>query len=247
MKIPCAPHRWDVSPERAIAIQKTLAGRVRRTRPRREPRLVAGIDVAFTRDGDSCIAAALVWDTRECKTVERQVAVCPLTFPYVPGLLSFREGPAVLAALRRLKSTPDALMCDGQGYAHPRRFGLACHLGVIVGLPSVGCGKSRLCGEHGEPGRKRGAKAPLMDGGERIGTVLRTRDGVRPVYVSVGHRIDLASAEKLVLRCGAGYRLPEPTRLADRLVAEVKRAGRTRVLRPIRRCSRPSSRSRVSS
>jgi deoxyribonuclease V len=132
----------------------------------------------------------------------------------------------VLAALRKLEGTPDAVMCDGQGYAHPRRFGLACHVGLIVNLPTLGCGKSRLCGDHQEPGRKRGAKCSLRHDREIVGTVLRTREGVKPVYVSVGHRMDLATAERLVLECAVGYRLPEPTRRADRLVAAVKRGAR---------------------
>ena len=206
-----------------MTIQRELAARIRSTKPRGKLRRVAGIDVAFSMDGLSCIAAAVVWDVLAGETVEQQVATRPLSFPYVPGLLSFREGPVVLAALRKLTTTPDALMCDGQGYAHPRRFGLACHVGLIVGLPSVGCGKSRLCGEHRDPGRRRGSRAPLTHDGEVIGTVLRTRDGIKPVYVSVGHRIDLETAEQLVLDCGGGFRLPEPTRLADRLVAGVKR------------------------
>lgn len=229
MRIPRPPHRWDVSPSRAIEIQNSLAGRVRRVRPTGPLRRIAGIDVAFTRDGRTCIAAAVVWDSEQGQIVEQRTATRPLTFPYVPGLLSFREAPAVLAALRRLGIAPDALMCDGQGYAHPRRFGLACHVGLIVDLPTVGCGKTRLCGAHGQPGRRRGSKAPLTHEGETIGTVLRTRDDVRPVYVSIGHRIDLRTAERLVLRCAVGYRLPEPTRRADRLVAAVKRgaAGRS--------------------
>jgi deoxyribonuclease V len=142
----------------------------------------------------------------------------------VPGLLSFREAPAVLAALRRLRTVPDALICDGQGLAHPRRFGLACHVGLIADLPAVGCGKSRLCGEHREPGRRRGSRARLVHDGEVVGTVLRTRVGVKPVYVSVGHRIDLPAAERLVLDCAVRFRLPEPTRLADALVGAAKRA-----------------------
>lgn len=228
MRIPRPPHRWDVSPSRAIEIQKSLARQVRRARPPGALRRIAGVDVAFTRDGRRCIAAAVVWDSERRHVVEQRTATRPLSFPYVPGLLSFREAPAVLAALRRLRTTPDALICDGQGYAHPRRFGLACHVGVIVDLPTVGCGKTRLCGEHSPPGRRRGSKASLTHGGEVIGTVLRTRDDVRPLYVSIGHRIDLPTAERLVLECAVGYRLPEPTRRADRLVAAAKRGALTR-------------------
>lgn len=154
------------------------------------------------------------------------MAVRPLVFPYIPGLLSFREAPAVLAALRRLRHEPDAIMCDAHGYAHPRRFGLACHVGVICGLPTVGCAKSRLVGAHRAPGRRRGSRTRLRHDGEVIGMVLRTQDAVRPVFVSVGHLVDLDSAARLVLACAVSYRLPEPTRLADRLVGEVRRGER---------------------
>jgi deoxyribonuclease V len=223
MRFSAAPHRWDVSPRRAAAIQRELAGRVRFRRPPGRIRVVGGVDAAFSRDDRECLAAAVLWDRESGDVLETSVAHAPLRFPYVPGLLSFREAPAVLAALRRLRGAPDALICDGQGYAHPRRFGLACHVGVIAGLPTVGCAKSRLLGEHGDPAAKRGGRTPLIHAGERVGTVLRTRDGVRPLYVSVGHEIDLRSAETLVLACAVRYRLPEPTRLADRLVAAEKR------------------------
>ena len=222
MRIPPVPHAWAVSPKRAVAIQRQLAGRVRQTPPRAPIRLVAGVDLAFSRDGAQCIAGVVVWDLDRGEVVEERLAVRRLRFPYVPGLLSFREGPAILAALRRLRCTPDALICDGHGLAHPRRFGIACHIGVICECISVGCAKSRLVGEHAEPAARRGSRRPLTHRGERIGTVLRTRDGVKPIFVSVGHRIDLASCERLVLRCGAGRRLPEPTRRADRLVAAAK-------------------------
>lgn len=189
---------------------------------------VVGVDAAFSRDGRNCIAGAVVWSLREGRVVEERTARRVLRFPYVPGLLSFREAPAVLAALRALREAPDALVCDGQGLAHPRRFGIACHVGLLADLPSVGCGKSRLVGAFREPASRRGSRSALRDRGERVGTVLRTRDGVKPVFVSVGHRADLRGAERLVLACHGGYRLPEPTRLADRLVARAKRtASRT--------------------
>jgi deoxyribonuclease V len=224
MKIPSTPHRWHVTPRRAVAIQRELAGRVRAVKPRRAIRLVAGLDSAFSRDGRHCIGGVVLWDLARQEVVEQRVALRAARFPYVPGLLSFREAPALLAALRALRTAPDALMCDGQGVAHPRRFGIACHLGVIVGLPTIGCAKSRLIGEYVEPGRRRGARSPLREGGERLGTVLRTREKVKPVFVSVGHRIDLATAEQIVLESAIRYRLPEPTRLADRLVAARRRA-----------------------
>lgn len=232
MKIPRVPHRWRVTPKQAIAIQRRLASRVRQVAPRKRTRFVAGVDAAFSSDGRQCIAATVLWDARAQSVTEERVAVRPVTFPYVPGLLSFREAPAVIAALRKLRHEPDAIMCDAHGFAHPRRFGLACHVGLICDRPTIGCAKSRLTGEHGEPGTRRGARASLRDGGERIGTVLRTQDGVRPVFVSVGHKIDLATAERVVLECAPRYRVPEPTRLADQLVGRVK-AGVTRLRRPL--------------
>jgi deoxyribonuclease V len=226
MKLPLAPHEWDVPPARAIALQRRLAARVVIAPPPAPPRLIAGLDAAFSRDGRWCIAGVVLWDARERRVVETRVARRRRRFPYIPGLLSFREAPALLAALRALRATPDAAMCDGQGLAHPRRFGIACHVGLLAGLPAVGCAKSRLTGAPAEPGPRRGAWAPLADAGEVVGAVLRTRDAARPVYVSVGHRFDLASAVRLVLDCGAGFRLPEPTRLADILVARAKAAPR---------------------
>jgi deoxyribonuclease V len=224
MNVPRAPHRWSVTPKQASAIQRRLASLVRQTPLGAMPRFVAGLDAAFSRDDRHCLAAAVVWDMREQAVVEQEVAVRPLTFPYVPGLLSFREGPALLAALRKLGTAPDVLLCDGHGLAHPRRFGIACHVGVLLGRPTVGCAKSRLIGAHRRPGSKRGSVAPLIDGGEVIGSVLRTQDGINPVFVSVGHRIDLAGAERIVLASAVRHRLPEPTRLADRLVGAAKRA-----------------------
>ena len=187
---------------------------------------MAGLDGAFSPDGSRCIAGVVLWDLRERRVVEQQTAAGKLRFPYIPGLLSFREIPAWVAALRKLRQAPDVLMCDGQGIAHPRRFGIASHLGVLCGLPAVGCAKSRLVGAHDEPPARRGGRASLRDKDEVIGTVLRTQTGIRPVYVSIGHRLDLASAEALVLDCAVKYRLPEPTRLADRLVAAAKAAVR---------------------
>jgi len=223
MDVAAAPHRWSVTPQQASAIQRRLAVLVRQEPLGRPPRFVAGVDAAFSRDDRRCLAAAVVWDLRQRTLVEQHVAVRLLTFPYVPGLLSFREGPAVLAALRQLRTVPDVLICDGHGLAHPRRFGVACHVGVILSRPTIGCAKSRLIGAHREPGPRRGAVAPLIDHGEVVGSVLRTQDGINPVFVSVGHLIDLRGAQQIVLACATRYRLPEPTRLADQLVGAAKR------------------------
>lgn len=144
-------------------------------------------------------------------------------FPYIPGLLTFREAPAIIAALRNLKHSPDILLCDGQGIAHPRRLGIACHLGLLVDMPAIGCAKSRLIGHYQEPALEKGARTPLLIGQEQVGSVVRTRENVKPVFVSIGHKIDLPTAEQIVLTCATRYRLPEPTRLADQLVAAAKR------------------------
>lgn len=223
MRISRPPHNWSVSPKEAIAIQKRLSASVRLKRPDRPIRYVAGVDAAFTADGRFCLAGVVLWDRQSGETVERQTASRRLTFPYIPGLLTFREAPAIIEALRKLHNTPDCLLCDGQGIAHPRRCGIATHLGIVVGLPSIGCAKSRLIGDYLMPAQIRGSRSPLSFKDEIIGCVLRTRDNVKPLFVSVGNDIDLESAIKVVLDCGRGLRLPEPTRLADHLVGEEKR------------------------
>jgi deoxyribonuclease V len=221
-----APHNWAVSPQQAVAIQKDLASAVVRQRTDQRPmRLIAGVDAAFSPDGRRCLAGVVLWDGEGQAVVEQQLASRRLFFPYIPGLLTLREAPAILAALRKLRHTPDVLLCDGQGIAHPRRLGIACHLGLVTGLPAIGCAKSRLIGAHEEPARQKGSIVPLFDNEERIGSVVRTRDGVRPVYVSIGHRIDLSTAEQLVLSCAIRFRLPEPIRLADQLVGAARRHG----------------------
>lgn len=222
MELPAPLHRWNVTPKRAMAIQAELAGRISKGGSLGAARLVAGADLAFSADGTRCVAGVVVWDADSEQVIEQRIAIRLVRFPYVPGLLSFREAPALLAAIRKLRTEPDAFIFDGQGRAHPRRFGLACHVGLLIDRPSVGCAKSRLIGEHNEPAPHRGATAALMDGPERIGTVLRTRQGVKCVYVSTGHRTSIASAVSLVLRCCTRYRLPEPTRLADQLVGRAK-------------------------
>jgi len=201
-----------------IAEQKRLACQVLRNEPRpNRIEWVAGVDAAFPEGGAITRAAAVLMRFPDLDCVETCVVEQPTELPYIPGLLSFRELPAIEQALAGLPRAPDAVLCDGQGLAHPRRFGLACHLGVATGLRTLGVGKSRLCGEFEEPGKEKGARSALMDRGEKVGEVLRTRSGVQPVFVSIGHRLDLARAVNLVLACTPRYRLPEPIRLADRL------------------------------
>jgi len=225
MFVPPVPHPWSVTPREAADIQRRLSSLVQIEAPRIPLRLIAGVDAAYSRDRRWCVAGVVLWDASAGAVVEQHTARRRLRFPYVPGLLSFREAPAVIAALRRLRRTPDAIMCDAHGLAHPRRFGLASHVGVICGLPTIGCAKSRLVGSHRAPGTARGASTRLEDREEQIGWVVRTRTGVKPVFVSVGHLVDLAAARATVLECAVRYRLPEPTRLADRLVATARRDG----------------------
>jgi len=192
------------------------------------PRRVAGTDVAFDKERNLAFAAVVVIDLDTLETIETAGAAVPVTFPYVPGYLSFRELPALEAAWGRLEKAPDLAVLDAHGYAHPRRMGLACHAGVVFGLPTIGCAKAVLCGVPGTLSEERGAKAALIDprDGEAIGLALRTRTGVRPVYVSVGHLIDLPTAADLVMRLtqGGRYRLPETTRRADSLAGDLKRS-----------------------
>ncbi|MEU9504919.1 endonuclease V [Micromonospora sp. NPDC048170] len=182
-----------------------------------EPATVAGLDVAYAESGDRLAAAVTVLDARTLAVVDSAVSVGRPAFEYVPGLFAFRELPALLDALDRLTVRPELLVCDGHGLAHPRRFGLACHLGVVTGLPAIGVGKTPLLGTWTPPADRRGAWVPLRDGDETVGRVLRTRDGVKPVFVSVGHRMSLDNATARVLALTPRYRLPETTRTADRL------------------------------
>jgi deoxyribonuclease V len=182
----------------------------------------AGADIALS--GNTGYAAVIVYSFPEMQEKERAWCAGELTFPYVPGLLSFREIPLLLQAFAKLKRQPDLVLADGQGWAHPRRAGLACHLGLLLGLPTIGCAKSLLVGTYGDLGLERGSVTPLFDGKDRIGTVLRTRDGVKPVFVSCGHRVSLAASVRFVLRCCDGYRIPKPQREADRWVKQLKRS-----------------------
>lgn len=220
---PAFSHPWDVSPEEAVAIQRRLAPLASAAPPidLASVRLIAGVDVSYA---DRARGAVVVYRYPELEIVDQTTATLDVAFPYIPGLLSFREVPVALATLKRLRVMPDLLLCDGQGYAHPRRFGLACHLGLLTGLASVGCAKSWLLGAHGEPGPARGDQAPLRDGDEVVGVALRTRPGVRPLYISTGYRVTLAQAVAVTLACLRGYRQPEPTRAADHLATLARRA-----------------------
>ena len=244
-----ALHRWNVTTAEAREIQIALREQMERSDRFGRVRYIAGADLAFEqpepitwkrglRGGSGrAIAGVVLYRFPGLEEVERVSAVRPLRFPYVPGLLSFREAPALLAAFARLRHRPDLIFIDGHGYAHPRRFGIACHLGVLLDRPTIGVAKSLLVGTHGEPGAKAGSWAPLLDTNEKnesetIGAVLRTADSVRPIFVSQGHRISLERAIEFVMAVADGYRIPRPTRDADHFVGALKRGG---ILQPARR------------
>lgn len=212
-------HKWNLSYSRAVELQKSLAGKISFAALGRRPRLVGGLDCAFTRDGSKIVACAVVLRMPDFSLVEKTTASRKLTFPYIPGLLSFREAPVCIAAVKKLKHEPDVFIVDGQGIAHPRRLGLAAHLGLFFNKPTVGCAKSRLTGEYEEPRAHKGAYSFLKDGNEVIGAVVRTRDDVKPLFVSVGNKCRLQDAIDIVLACTVKYRLPEPSRLAHQLVS----------------------------
>jgi len=217
-------HKWDISPKAAVALQLKLAGEVRVEPLTGEVAAVAGADCAFLDGGRRIVAAAVLCDAGTMEILTSRHVIRPCRFPYVPGLLSFREAPAVIAAVRALPRRPDLLICDGQGLAHPRRLGLACHVALWLDLPTIGVAKSRLCGEHGPVGHRRRCRARLRHRGQTMGSVVRTRTGVKPVYVSVGHRIALPQAVSWTLRAARRFRLPEPTRQAHLLVSSLARA-----------------------
>jgi deoxyribonuclease V len=216
--------RWKLTPREAIRLQARLRERVVLKDSFRRIRFVAGADIAFDPATDMAFGGVIVYRYPSLEEIERRMARRKLQFPYVPGLLSFREIPILMAAFRRLKTEPDLLLIDGHGRAHPRLFGLACHIGVLFDKPAIGCAKSLLVGEAGEPAAKAGSVAPLDFLGERVGTVLRTRDNTRPIYVTQGHRISLPMAVEVVRHCLDGYRIPRPTREADHYVRDLRRA-----------------------
>ena len=233
-------HRWKVTTQEARQIQEKLREKWIGEDRFGELRTVAGLDAAFIltrsqafkkkanrwnvlREANQAIAAVVVYKYPEMTEIERAFAVVKLEFPYVPGFLSFREIPALLAALEKLREVPDLLFCDGQGIAHPRRMGLAAHLGIVLDRPSIGCAKSVLIGEYGVLAEEQGAWTPLEDSGETIGAALRTREAVKPVFVSAGNRVSLETALRLTLAVSDGVRIPRPTREADHFVSQVKR------------------------
>lgn len=210
-----APHPWALSPAEATQVQASLRHRVETRCDGRPVRTVAGVDISTA--GQRAHAAVVVLSFPELQPLEAAEADLLLTFPYIPGLLAFREGPAILAALLGLKVEPDLFIFDGHGLAHPRRMGIATHMGIVLDKPSIGCAKSLLCGHHGDVGPLTGSHSEIHHQGDVVGAALRTREGVRPVYVSIGHKVDLVSAVDYVLRCTSGYRLPEPIRWAHRV------------------------------
>jgi len=242
-------HNWNLSYSQAIALQKQLAEQVQQIELKTRPKTIAGLDCALSPDKKRIIAVAVVlaipqairglWETTEqtdatlrssdssvrstsFEVIETATASQQLTFPYIPGLLSFRESPVCLDAVQKLKKEPDAFVIDGQGIAHPRRFGLAAHLGLFFDKPTVGCAKSRLTGTFEEPAPEKGAYSPLKDNEEVIGAVVRTRTSVKPIFVSVGNKCRLKDAIEITLACTTKYRLPEPTRIAHQLVSKLK-------------------------
>lgn len=219
-------HPWKVTPKEAVQIQLRLRDRVEVTDRFSKICKVAGADIALDLERKIAIAGVIVYAFPEMKEIERVWAKRPLTFPYVPGLLSFREIPTLTAAFAKLKNTPDLIFVDGHGFAHPRRMGIASHLGLVLDCPTVGCAKSVLCGEVDEPADEVGAASELTHKNEVIGIALRTRVGTQPIYISIGHRVSLESALKFALAATDGFRVPRPTREADKFIAKVKQIWR---------------------
>ena len=216
-------HSWTLNPREAVQLQRTLRTQVVLRKPPADIETVAGADISFDRFDETIYAGIVVLRLPALETVEEVGVVTRTRFPYVPGLLSFREAPAVLEAWQKLRHAPDAVMFDGQGIAHPRRMGIAAHVGLWLDRPTFGCAKSVLVGRYEEPAPERGARSPLVDRGETIGAALRTKARTKPIFVSPGHLLDLETAVVLTLRCDGGYRQPEPTRRAHLLVNALRR------------------------
>jgi deoxyribonuclease V len=220
--------RWNLTPREAMRLQERLRKRVVLEDRFDVIRTVAGADLAFDPATNTAFAGVILYSFPELEEIERRMARRKLRFPYVPGLLSFRESPILIAAFARLRTEPDLILIDGHGRAHPRLFGIACHIGVLFDKPAIGCGKSLLVGEFREPGARAGSTSPLIFHEERVGTVLRTRDGVKPIFVTQGHRVSLESAVRVVRACADGFRIPKPTREADHYVRDLRRAFQSR-------------------
>lgn len=216
-------HQWDLSPAEARTLQDQFRSRVETSRPLAAWQTLAAADVSFDRFGKELFAAVIVFARTSLDVIEQVGVVAPAAFPYVPGMLSFREAPALLQAFAALRAVPDVVLCDGQGIAHPKRLGIASHLGLWLNIPTVGCAKSRLCGVFDIPGEQRGDRSPLVDHGEIVGDVLRTRSRVSPLFVSPGHLCDRDSAVSLVMETSGKYRLPIPARMAHEFVNQVRR------------------------
>jgi len=215
-------HPWDLSPKEARSLQLELAGRLICSDDFSGPNLVAGVDVSYAKKSNLSYAGVVVFSYPELAVVERKSAIRKTTFPYVPGLLTFREGPAILAAFARLEHEPDLIIFDGQGQAHPKAFGIAAHMGLLLDRPSIGCAKKKLCGSYQEPGAEPGSTAPNVYKERTVGMVVRTKEKVKPVFVSPGHRISLSSSVDFVLATCRGYRLPEVTRQAHNFVNQLR-------------------------
>jgi len=215
-------HNWNMTVKKAIELQKSLAGQVQVRRFNKKLKTIGGLDCAFTDDKKNIIACVVVMSAKTFEIIETSYTVQVVNFPYIPGLLSFREAPACLAAIEKLTVIPDCFIVDGQGIAHPRRLGIASHLGLFLDVPTIGCAKSRLIGDFTPPASRKGSTSPLTDKDEIIGSVVRARNNVKPVFVSVGNKCRLSDAIRIVLNCCTKYRLPEPSRLAHQIVTRLK-------------------------
>ena len=213
-------HSWAVSPQKAIKIQKDLKSNVSLRKSFSKIDKIAGVDVSYYQN--KMIAGVIIFEFPNLKTIERQSFISPENFPYIPGLLTFREGPSLLAAFKKVKNEPDIILFDGQGIAHPRRIGIATHLGLFLERPTIGCAKSRLCGKYASVGEGKGDYALLKEGEEVLGAVLRTRKKVKPIFVSPGHKIDLPNSIEIILKCSVKYRLPVPVREAHIFVNQIR-------------------------
>lgn len=215
-------HNWDISCEEARRLQEELRSHIILKVPRKRLRYIGGADVSYEKHGDKFYAGIVVWDMERKEVIDKASASKQVNFPYVPGLLSFREAPALLDAFSKLSTSVDVLIIDGQGIAHPRRFGLAAHVSLLLDISGVGCAKSKLVGEHKPVGANRGSRSDLILDGDCVGAVLRTRDNVKPLYISPGHKMSVDCAVEIVLNCAVKYRLPEPTRLAHQYVNQLR-------------------------